>query len=130
MKVYGPYEHKKLKGRKFVIIHYPNGKRKSTAYARHLMEQHLGRPLTDHETVDHINNDFTDDRIENLQILSRAANASKSAKLQVKEIYTLTCVRCATEFTRPANFEKHNRKQGKAGPYCGKHCAGKASVGK
>lgn len=42
------------------------------------MEVHLGRVLNyPDETVDHINNDPMDNRIENLQILSRSENAKK-----------------------------------------------------
>jgi len=41
------------------------------------MEVHLGRYLTTVETVDHINNNQRDDRIENLQLLSLADNIKK-----------------------------------------------------
>lgn len=37
--------------------------------ARKLMERHLGRKLASNEHVHHINNDFTDNRIENLTVL-------------------------------------------------------------
>ena len=44
-------------------------------YARALMEGHLGRDLQAGETVHHINEDKTDDRIENLTIMSPAEHA-------------------------------------------------------
>lgn len=44
----------------------------SVYYARALMEAHLRRPLTSAELVHHLNGDPTDDRIENLQVVSRA----------------------------------------------------------
>lgn len=44
----------------------------SLTYARWLMEQHLGRALSPDEVVHHINGDATDDRLENLQVLTRS----------------------------------------------------------
>lgn len=56
-------------------------KRNSTQYARYKLAVNLGRYLTKDETVDHIDNDKTNDDIENLQILSRCDNIHKSQKL-------------------------------------------------
>lgn len=39
---------------------------------RHLMEQHLGRPLAKHETVHHINGVRHDNRLENLELWSKS----------------------------------------------------------
>jgi len=40
-------------------------------YSRRLMEKHVGRNLSRNEIVHHINGDQTDDRIENLEIITR-----------------------------------------------------------
>lgn len=122
MKVYGPYPNKKS-GRKYVVIHYGDGRTKSTAYARYLMEQHLGRELRADETVDHINDDCTDDRLENLQVLTDFANKSKSARRQVKGWVTFVCPACGTTATKEARHVRYNRKRGSAGPFCSKRCA-------
>lgn len=65
----------------------PDGRR--TYRYRQVMEQHLGRALREDEHVHHMNGDPTDDRLENLQLLTpsehhklhapeRAARAAKS----------------------------------------------------
>lgn len=55
-----------------------DGEWTTISYPKALMEVHLGRVLNyPDETVDHINNDPMDNRIENLQILSCSENAKK-----------------------------------------------------
>lgn len=120
MKVYGPYERKD--GRKHVVV--VDGNVKTTvSYPRYLMEAKLGRKLSDTETVDHINGDFTDDRPENLQISSRSENIKKSVKRVA--LLTLTCKVCKREFKRKSGDERRRIKEGMKGPYCSKKCNGK-----
>ena len=71
-------------GRKIVCLYrYTKDKgeeRSTTAYAKYIMCVHLGRYLEKGEEVDHINEDKTDDRIENLQLLSSTENKKKYSK--------------------------------------------------
>ena len=90
-------------------------------YARVLLELKLGRILTDSETVDHIDMDFTNDSVENLQVLTRELNASKSA-IKRKE-QTVECVWCGTEFNLTKD-QVNKRAKGLAGPFCSKTCTG------
>jgi hypothetical protein len=124
MRVYGPYKRKD--GRKHVIIIHSDGTRQTQSYPRYIMEQHLGRRLESHETVDHINENYADDRIENLQILSREANARKSV-LPAK-MYKSSCPMCGRYFEKPFRNVIHNIRKGKSGPFCSRSCAGKSSV--
>jgi hypothetical protein len=87
------------------------------------MEQHLGRKLEEWEQVDHINNDPTDDRIENYQLLTQQENNRKSA---VTPMYNFVCPVCKGEASIPYRRYRQNQiVQGKAGPYCSKSCSGK-----
>ena len=51
-------------------------------YHRHVMEQHIGRLLFDEEHVHHRNHIRTDNRIENLQILSSSEHGKLHRNLQ------------------------------------------------
>jgi len=86
------------------------------------MEQHLGRELTADETVDHINRDFTDDRIENLRIVSHKQHGLEDAR-RAKRI-KVNCIWCGEELLRVPCKVRANAKQGKAGPFC-ESCGGK-----
>lgn len=74
MKIYGPYLRKD--GRQHVVIKYADGTLQTKSYPRLLLEERLGRLLTEDETVDHIDGNFTNNSYENLRILSRSQNAS------------------------------------------------------
>lgn len=121
MKTYGPYKRKD--GRSHVI-HVDGETRRTESYPRYLMSKHLGRALETWEHVDHVNNDPTDNRIENLQILTQAENNKKSTK--EPEMGNFTCPLCGVGFIMTMRRYRHNQvKQGKAGPYCSRSCAGK-----
>lgn len=126
MKIYGPYKRKD--GRQHVIHYDEVTKTKRTqSYPRYLMEQHLGRKLEDWEEVDHINNDPTDDRIENFQLLTKSDNIKKSAKKTEWEEFT--CPICNIDFlARMRDIRGNQGTQKKRGPYCSKRCAGLAGV--
>lgn len=123
-KVYGPYIRDD--GRRYVIVKRGR-KRETTLYSRYLMEKHLGRKLEPHEHVDHINDDPTDDRIENLQIISQLDNTLKYHALHPKEIHKFNCPICGKEAERDAEKVRKEQKRGVAGPFCSRSCAGKYS---
>lgn len=114
-------------GRKRVYKKYDDGSKKVITYARHLMEERLGRKLRPDETVDHIDRDRGNDIIDNLRIVGWGQHASDDNKRAVS--IEITCVLCGRKALKSRRHIRHNAKQGKAGPFCGKSCAGKYSQG-
>ncbi len=122
MKVYGPYTRKD--GRMHVIVVNDDKTKTTISYPKYLMQQHLGRKLTDSETVDHIDGNILNNDISNFQILSRADNALKSVKWA--NYLKLTCTHCGKQFERREAIHKHNTNIRKVnGTFCSKHCVGK-----
>jgi hypothetical protein len=77
-----------------------------------------GRFLEEHEHVDHIDEDKSNDILENLQILTQQENNRKAVPQQV--LIVLTCPCCGVTFTREKR-QTHNRKS----MSCSRSCASK-----
>ena len=122
MKIYGPYLRKD--GRKHVVIVREDGTKTTKSWPRVLMEKSLGRELLPEETVDHIDGNFSNDSLNNLQLLSLEDNARKA--VVPAEQLTLFCKVCGKEFQRRKAihlYETIVRK--KDGPFCSHKCVGK-----
>jgi hypothetical protein len=123
MKIYGPYTRKD--GRQHVII-YDNFKRKTVSYPKFLLEQKLGRSLLPDETCDHIDNDYTNNCLDNLQVLTRSDNSKKQMVFRPAEKSYFVCPECNKSFYREMRYVRYNNiSQKKAGPFCSRSCAGK-----
>lgn len=72
---------------------------------RLVMEKHLGRKLERWEIVHHINGNTRDNRIENLQVMTRLEhNRLHKEKLPKTKI----CIECGKEFMPPINHRGRN----------------------
>ncbi len=107
-----------------VTVKYSNGTRKTVLEHREVMERHLKRRLKPSEVVHHKDGNKINNRLRNLEVISRSQHSSRHAKERGIEIVALTCRECDASFHREAREERHNRGQGKAGPFCGRSCAG------
>ena len=132
-RVTGPYVRKD--GRKHLVFNNSklskgdSDKLKTLSFPKALLEIKEGRLLLDNETADHIDEDFTNDDLSNLQILTRPANIIKSFEANPDrhtELAKHTCPQCDAEFLALARqVRANNVKQGKPGPFCSKSCAGR-----
>lgn len=121
LRVYGPYL--RPDGRKHIIKYDTDTKKRTTiSYPKYLMEGYLQRKLRPNETVNHINRDFTDDRLCNLEVLDRSEHAKLDAK-RVKWV-TFICEWCGELGSQQGCDLDGNERQGKAGPFCSRACAG------
>lgn len=115
-KLYGPYDHSHRL--RLVIVDKTSGKKTSISYAKYLMELHLGRHLKSYETVDHIDNDYTNNDLSNLRVLSRRehslVDALRNNQLEFK------CEYCGKVFLRKKRGNRHGH-----GYFCSKQCSGK-----
>lgn len=65
-------------GRTYIYLwNRKTNKRKLISLARYRLSVHLGRKLKKSEEADHKDDDFTNDRLSNLQVLSRVKNQQK-----------------------------------------------------
>ena len=114
--------HVSKEGYKYICVKI-DGKSRYYLEHRWIMEQHIGRRLTTDEVVHHLNENKLDNRIENLEILSREEHSRMHAP--IAELSKHICPLCEKEFIREARDVRGNIKKGKAGPFCSRECAGK-----
>ena len=121
-KVHGPYTRKQ-DGRQHVVVVFVDLSKKTISYPKYLMEQKLGRELDpDLETIDHVDRNFTNNDPSNLRIIPRKQHCAEDATYV--EMVEIECALCGQKATKDPNDLKHNKEQGKAGPFCSRSCAG------
>ena len=103
--------------RRIIVLKKPNREITSMSYAKYLYTSHYKCDVAEGGQVDHINGDKTDDRIENLQVISSKYNAVKDKRH--KEMVELICPVCKERFLFPKrNLSTH------PSPCCSRHCGG------
>lgn len=129
-KIYGPYIHAQM-NRKYMVLE-KDGKKNSILYSRYLMEIHLNRRLNSNEEVDHINEDKTDDRLENLQVLSSKENRRKALLHRrpmqgyINTFTKVECKTCGVRFKLLTNEYHRRLRRNKNGIFCSQSCGNRA----
>ena len=90
---------------------------------RVIMENEIGRILDTFEIVHHVNGDKKDNRIENLQVMSRAEHARMHGLERGRKWVTLRCPECGNVFDKPHN--KTFLAKGGNATFCSRSCSGK-----
>jgi len=127
-KVNGPYKRKD--GRKHIVLNNSKlpaktkGKLKTISWPKALVEVRENKLLLDNETVDHDDQDFTNDSLDNLIIRDRVEHIKLDARRRT-ELET-NCIWCGTKFVLTRH--QYGKAKGKAGPFCSKSCIAKYST--
>ena len=116
--------YKQKDGRKFIVYKGEDNKYHSKAYARYLMEQHLGRKLTNEEEVHHKDHNKMNDVIENLEVKNKTIHRREH---NIKPIMIEHCYICGSDIIvdskkRANHYRSKNKNPDKW--FCSKHCSG------
>ena len=107
------------------VVHYDTGKKTTVLEHREVMEVALGRKLLPYEVVHHRNHLKTDNRLDNLELLTAEQHGKLHSKEQIAEWADAKCLGCGKEWKIRASVLRGNAKKGRAGPFCSKTCAGR-----
>jgi len=117
-------DNRNREGREFVFIRYTDGTKRSVSYPKFLVEYLLDRELDPNkETIDHLDGNFYNNSWDNMRIVDRKIHAAQDMYREIP--VEITCVLCKKKVLKSPHNLIHNAKQKKAGPFCGKSCAGK-----
>lgn len=123
-KKYGVYKNNC--GRSFLILICGN-KRKTISYPRYLLECHINRELLPEEDVHHIDGDFENNEINNLEIINHKKHCQSHAVKYLEDLI-YKCEWCGNEFEiKKENIAKFlvQEKRSKSGKhFCSKKCVG------
>lgn len=134
LKLEEPFKSKWNKGylqihdnnRKYICLFNSDNDRTLISYARYLMGVKLGYEVPSQYEVDHIDNDKTNDDINNLQLLTQEQNLIKQQWHYIEHIqvcYGVECNWCGTHFLLTERQVKMKLAAGVNDIFCSRRCA-------
>jgi len=124
--IYQFVESKQDKRIRIILKHKENVRDyKLISYPKYLMECHLGRYLLENETIDHIDGDYLNNDISNLQVIDRTEHCKLDAIRN--EDVLVYCTQCGKPFIiEGSKLHSRNRKdKHQSGYFCSRKCSGK-----
>ena len=111
------------------MVVFPDKTRKIISYPKYLMEVHLGRYLAENETIDHIDGNFLNNDLSNLQVIDRRKHSYND--VYRNEDVTVNCQYCGKEFIiKGSTIARRNRRdRHQSGYFCSRQCSGKYGKG-
>lgn len=113
--------HKKQNRMMAVLV--SKGHRTTMSFARYKMSVRIAGFIPKNLEVDHKDGDKRNDRISNLQFLTRTENVKKKYSDNPKEMFEITCPVCGKKFFRDKQRSWKFRKLGKQ-QSCSRKCGG------
>lgn len=123
--VYGPYSNKTNNGRQHIILtnnsfrHKDKRYKKTVSYPKIIYELFINKRLNENETIDHIDKNFLNNEIDNLQVLERQEHSRLDAKRRKPIFYN--CDWCGKHF----QLTVHQLRKNAINKFCSKSCVGK-----
>ena len=115
------YHNINKENRHVVTLSGNNVKSLWMTYGKYIYTSHYKCDVQPGDNVDHINGDKTDDRLENLQVISGKYNRQKD--VNPREMVVCVCPICGEEFL----FNKKDLST-HPNPCCGRSCGGQKSI--
>ena len=114
--------------RKNVLLYNTQEDRTTVSYSRYLYSVYLGYEVPSHLQVDHINDDKTDDRLSNLQLLTQEQNRLKEHYNYIMNkqiVYGVYCNNCGSPFLIALRELNMKLKNNSGYAFCSRACASK-----
>src|SRR5574337_756802 len=98
---------------------------------RFIVEKYLGRKLEYNEIVHHKNGDKHDNRLENLEVISRSERAKMHGRDKTNSaLVRMSCAFCGKDIYRLQSNINECVKRGQSKFYCNKVCSGRDGKGR